>query len=701
LSVVVSALIGACCFSAFAATECVWVGGASGALHEAANWSEGIVPSSDKDYQYVAVFTNDATVTLTQNWYPIGIVVGNNSQVVVNGSDSCRCIASQKCQDFTLSMDVETGSSLTFDVYVYSQHSRNFVKKGGGLLYPKKYFGNSSSKGSYFTTVDVQGGALRLPGGKVAVSDTLAIRNGSKVTAMGDWPFLAAEYDAYRLSCPKIEIEEGATFDFNGKAVKVSSLSGAGDVVNCSVYLDLELRDSGCFYSGKISGGGQLRIQPNTTWTSRNATWIVGAADTLSGVELKRNRVDGCQYEIQFVPGIETFYAKTVPVDMPSFNTDGKPVEIARSGNFWYVDCKRDGEKGDGKSLETAFQTLREAMENPSLAAGDTVWVDDGEYCDAPMSATQSSVTTYSQVIVPGHVRLISLKGAAETIIVGKSSASPVASGYGCGEGAVRCATLGANAVLRGFTLRDGRVRAASKSDATSANFGGGVFADVSSVVIDCVISNCAACRGGGTYRGSFYNCRFDSNRAIAGDKVGDHIYEEARLYNCLLTRNLGGYIWYANSKSVKAVNCTFGYSSHGSIRSAKNDASSVIFNTLLMAAPESYLPECISNCIVYSSSSAEDGDSVKTSLTATTKPTIYSFAGVDAVTLKPKKHVSRVVLNAADAAGYESQFPASMYWLSQYDADFNRRVWDGKVDIGALSYDRSLPIPGFNLIVR
>jgi hypothetical protein len=41
------------------------------------------------------------------------------------------------------------------------------------------------------------------------------------------------------------------------------------------------------------------------------------------------------------------------------------------------------------------------------------------------------------------------------------------------------------------------------------------------------------------------------------------------------------------------------------------------------------------------------------------------------------------------------------MYWLSQYDADFNRRVWDGKVDIGALSYDRSLPIPGFNLIVR
>jgi NAD(P)-dependent dehydrogenase (short-subunit alcohol dehydrogenase family) len=62
---------------------------------------------------------------------------------------------------------------------------------------------------------------------------------------------------------------------------------------------------------------------------------------------------------------------------------------------------------------------------------------------------------------------------------------------------------------------------------------------------------------------------------------------------------------------------------------------------------------------------------------------------------------VSTVVLNAADAAGYESQFPASMYWLSQYDADFNRRVWDGKVDIGALSYDRSLPIPGFNLIVR
>ena len=694
-----SALIGVCCTSATAATACVWVGGASGNLSENTNWSDGVVPSSDNGSAYIAVFTNSATVTLTSNWYPAGIVVSNNSEVVVSGSNY-RCLASQKCENFTLSMDVETNSSLKFNnVYVYSQHSRSLVKKGGGVLHPTAYFGNPNTKGYYFDSVDVKGGTLRLTAEKTAVANTLYIRNGAKVTAMGDWPFLARVKDGYRLTYPKIEIEKGGTFDFNGKAVAVSALSGAGDIVNCSKYLDMQLKDSGCIFSGKISGGGELRVQPDATWTCPDATWIVGACDTLSGVQLVRNQLDAIKYEIQFVPDVETFYAAAVPTDMPSFDTNGVPVEIVRAGNFWYVDCKRKGDKGDGKSLDTAFQTLKEAMENPSLADGDTVWVDDGVYSDDPMSATQSSVTTCSRVIVPKNVRLVSLEGAAETVIVGGSSSAPVASG--CGTGAVRCVTLGANATLRGFTLRDGRVYAAAKDSTGDSCYGGGVFADLTSVVIDCVISNCVACRGGGTYRGNFYNCRFDSNLAIASNMVGDHIYERANIYNCVLTRNLGGYSWYVNSsEGVKAINCTFDYSSRG-IRLKSDDAKSVIFNTLMMAAPEYYLPDRFRNSIVYTSSTADDDDSIKTSLTATTSPSIYGFAGVDAGTLRPKMRMAQVVANAADTAEYESYFPVPMYWISRYDADFNRRVWNGKVDIGAFSYDHSRPILGFRLIVR
>ena len=376
---------------------------------------------------------------------------------------------------------------------------------------------------------------------------------------------------------------------------------------------------------------------------------------------------------------------------MPSFDTNGVPVEIARSGNFWYVDCKRTGEKGDGKSLEAAFQTLKEAME--VVQAGDTVWVDEGEYSTEPMSATQSSVMTYSRVIVPSNVRLVSLKGPAATVIVGDSAEG----NWGCGEGAVRCATLGANATLRGFTLRDGRVNGTqSANDATS---GGGVFADPESIIIDCVISNCAAFRGGGAYRGNFYNCRFDSNRATQSNAVGDHLYEGANIYNCVLARNLYGYSWYVNGKNVKAVNCTFDYSGRGGIRG--EGAGSVIFNSLIMAAPESYYADRIDNCIVHTSSTAVDEDSIKTSLTATTSPTIYSFAGVDSGTLRPKKHNSLVVVNAAADSEYESHFPPSMYWISRYDAAFNQRVWNGKVDVGAFSYDHSRPILGFKFIVR
>lgn len=693
LSAVSFVLIGMCCSSAIAATECVWIGGESGNLHESANWSNGTVPNSDKDYQYVAVFTNSVTIKLTQYWYPIGVVVSNNSEVTVNGDNdsTCRCFPSQKCENFTLSMDVDVGSKLTFNVYLYSQHSRNLIKKGGGELIARKYFGNPSSKGSYFGSVDVKSGTLRLPGGKVSIDKTLFIRSGAKVVASGDWPFIGEKTDDYRVYYPKIEIEDGGTLDMNGKAVAMSTLSGAGDVVKCSSYLDFVLRDSGSLFSGRISGGGQLRIQPNASWTATDATWIVGSADTLSGVKLVRNTLAGCNYEIQFVPDIETFYAKEIPNDMPSFDTNGVPVEIARSGNFWYVDCKRTGEKGDGKSLESAFQTLKEAME--VAQAGDTVWVDEGEYITEPMSATQSSVTTYSRVIVPSNVRLVSLKGPAATVIVGDSAEGD----WGCGEGAVRCATLVANATLRGFTLRGGRVNGTqSANDATS---GGGVFADSESIIIDCVISNCTAFRGGGAYRGNFYNCRFDSNRATQSQMVGDHLYEGANIYNCVLTRNLNGYSWYVNGKNVKAVNCTFDYSGRGGIRG--EGAGSVIFNSLIMAAPESYSADRIDNCIVHTSSTVIDEDSVKTGLTDKTSPSIYSFAGVDSGTLRPRMRISPVVAGAAAANKYESHFPPSMYWISRYDAAFNQRVWNGKVDIGAFSYDHSRPIPGFRFIVR
>ena len=90
LSAVSFVLIGMCCSSAIAATECVWIGGESGSLYEKANWSDGIVPSGDNTAQYVAVFTNSAAITLSSHWYPSGITVSNNAKVAVNALNNAK-----------------------------------------------------------------------------------------------------------------------------------------------------------------------------------------------------------------------------------------------------------------------------------------------------------------------------------------------------------------------------------------------------------------------------------------------------------------------------------------------------------------------------------------------------------------------------------------------------------------------------------
>ena len=126
------------------------------------------------------------------------------------------------------------------------------------------------------------------------------------------------------------------------------------------------------------------------------------------------------------------------------------------------------------------------------------------------------------------------------------------------------------------------------------------------------------------------------------------------------------------------------------------------IFNSLVFASPvNNNTPGEYCNCIISPKGELPDDDnSIVTNLTIATKPTVYEFAGIDPVTLKPKKYSSRVV-GAADAEEYLSHFPVKQYWLSQYDADFKPRISKGKVDIGAYALDRTLPFPSFKITIR
>lgn len=695
----------ACC-SVFSATECVWRGGSSGDIFTESNWSPEHVPSSQNVTAYVAVFTNSVTLSNSSSsyWYPAGFIVSNNAVVAMSNS---RLVPSSACEDSSFKAHVEKGSSFTFNsgVPFFGSTSLILVKTGDGLLEPKGWCGNGNSTGVQWGSADVRGGTLKFSGssGFVCIVGTLRIRSGAVVTVANDNQFgFSAEKN---FSQPVVEIDEGGLFNANGKSLTVSAISGSGVVTNCTKTLAMNLRNSGKSFAGRIVGGGTLAVTPSTTWTVADATWTVASPDALWGVSLARGMTEGCSYDVRFATGIDTFYAKSIPEDAPCFDTSGVPVEIARSGNFWYVDCNREGSAGDGKSLATAFQTLKEASENAALAAGDTIWVAPGVYSNGAVAAVQGSLTSSNRVSVSDGVRLVALGSSTNTIIEGASSPSPIANGYGIGVGAVRCVKLGAGAMLRGFTLRGGRSCSTSLTAQGEVYYGSGICAATTSVIIDCVISNCVATRGGGAYLGNYFNCRFYANRATGGTNVGAQILDKAKLYNCVLDGGLGSCDWYANKTDSLAMNCTFGPNATSGIRGTGSNEGEhvVVHNSLVMVAPASGACDEYHNSIISpkgSSSATFDESCIATNRTVRTTPTIYAFAGIDKNTLRPKSAKS-ILVGAADLATYRSLFPVAQYWLSECDADGNRRVWGDSLDIGAFAYDRNRPIPGFVLTFR
>jgi hypothetical protein len=83
-----------------------------------------------------------------------------------------------------------------------------------------------------------------------------------------------------------------------------------------------------------------------------------------------------------------------------------------------------------------------------------------------------------------------------------------------------RCAYVGNNAILTGFTLTGGRTL--TGGDVYNEQSGGGIWCEPGGVVSNCVVAgNFANLNGGGAYQGTFYNCLFTNNSVYAGGPVG------------------------------------------------------------------------------------------------------------------------------------------------------------------------------------
>lgn len=647
-------------------TEAVWVGGESGDLTTASNWSPAKVPhTKSTTTAYRPVFRNSASVTLSANsdyWQGLGgFVVSNSSDVVFlqNGSSTTRLYApnadvgNDGGEGTNFVFDIEAGSSLKLSGIAFrGKETVDLVKTGGGMLWTTLWLGNTAT----YREVDVREGVLKSTAARANNRvPRLRVRSGATFQTTADGG-LSENFNS------SVILEDCGLYDAGGKSLTFAHLNGSGVVSNVTTVTVTGAGENAAtdLFAGRIYGS--LKIAP-TASTPENSGFTVGAADTLAEATLSVDTSACPTFKFRFAAGIGTFFCKSFPADVTFYDTDGKPVTLIRK--VWYVDPTRVS-SGDGKTPGTAFATLAEALSsatNPEIGSGDVVYALPGWYTNGTMVASANNVQT-NRVIVPRGVRLVSTKGAAETFLVGAPSPEPVESGRGCGPGAIRCAALGEYALLRGFTVTNGFTYC--KVYNSGDYYGGGV---TGGTVEDCVVVGCCAVRGGGANSALCRRCRFVANKASyigAATKDGE-------CYNCLFEgHTTGNYV----ALYSKIVNCTFlADNSVDATWTAKDSTEISIVNSLFLCKNAGRDQANFQNCAFVSNADISDANIGPGSFK---KP--IAELKVKARTGQPRR--GSPVVDAGDVSLYSVEKGGSLDFRGK-----PRQIGEG-LDIGATEYD-------------
>jgi hypothetical protein len=197
-------------------------------------------------------------------------------------------------------------------------------------------------------------------------------------------------------------------------------------------------------------------------------------------------------------------------------------VSSFAAGDTHYVDLHSTNPVPPYTNWSTAATMIQDAVD--AAVDGDTVLVSNGLYATGGRVDPDFELTNRLAISRPLAVR--SVNGPAVTIIEGSGPN---------GSNAARCAYLGADCLLAGFTLTNGATL--SSGDVQKEQRGGGVWCVSGAVVSNCSLSgNSAAEMGGGAYRGTLHDCKIEGNYAPDG---GGAVY--CRLHNCMLAGNEAG----------------------------------------------------------------------------------------------------------------------------------------------------------------
>lgn len=206
----------------------------------------------------------------------------------------------------------------------------------------------------------------------------------------------------------------------------------------------------------------------------------------------------------------------------------------------------------DGTTAALALRTIQQGVE--AVAESGTVYVKPGVYAEGEILDNIENNSVSNRVWINKALTLESTDGKDVTHIVGAYSKG----GNLYGDDAVRCLTISAKGVvIKGFTIRDGASRNGSNIPATHAGGVCFISTGVDSYVVDCVISNCVATRGGAMREGMAIRTLFVNNRANNSGSACRYSYVYSSIF--IGNSSYGSDVNVGTvDSSERVVHCTF-----------------------------------------------------------------------------------------------------------------------------------------------